>query len=57
MEIYFKQNDKYILNRMIHTDPGEIYLVIILCYTGKLNHSRFGISMGTLFVDKVNVWI
>ena len=48
---------KYILNRMIHTDPGEIYLVIILCYTGKLNHSRFGISMGTLFVDKVNVWI
>ena len=38
-------------------DPGEIYLVIILYYSGKLNHSRFGISVGTLFVDKVNAHI
>ena len=38
-------------------DPGGIYLVIILCYTGKLNHSHFGISVGTLFVNKVNAHI
>ena len=42
---------------MIHMDPGGIYLVIILCYTGKLNHSHFGISVGILFVNKVNARI
>ena len=38
-------------------DPGGIYLVIILCDTGKLNQSHFGISMGTLFVNKGNAHI